>query len=787
MTVTTTQSRVSYAGDNVTLAFPIPFEFFLNTDIAAVVTANGVQTALTYGADFLLSGAGVPAGGTFNKTVPLPAGSVLNIYLNPPILQQSVYQSNAPFPAATLMLDLDRQTQISQRLQDQISRALRGPDGDASGFNALPLASVRAGAWLGFDSNGNPIVGNPAAQVAYGSTAADKFTTTAGQVAFVLSATPASVNNLLVSLDGALLVPGDDYTLSGNTLTLLAPTLAGQRLCAVYGQTVAQSVPTAGSVTDSSLAAGSGVQSAAALSVKFYGAVGNGIADDTTAIATAVATAIATGSSLFWPAGTYLTTASIANLHTVPKKGPGIIKRGANTFPVNPTWNQSNALFVATTGNDANDGLSTAQPFLTLAGAIAALNTYGPVLGGSWTINMGAGTFTMPAGATMPAGLQSLNFVQIKGVPGALPFTPTTIIDGTGAAANAFAINLNGNNTVALQDLLIRNYANGGSCYGVVGQEFSELLLTSNVQFSNVDNAVKLQQGRLYYGPAGKITGGVVGITCISGETHSIGYNASITATAGNAGQAGVGPYITGCSQAGILLQENATGHVDYTGINNSAVGIDIVCSSRANCNFSALTNNAACGLRLRDGSNWNDNGTSALSSGNGTDVLLYGGCGEFQRQGTWTIGRRQPVDATFNTQTGVLASTVVKTYANAIGAVGFNVPAKSFRVRIVGTITGATNTKNITLNLDGSAIAGFTTVAAAVGDFVMDVECYATGLNQQSYIATFIQNGQTPQVSQGSRGVTPTAGTLTINETINGAGDTISLRTVTIWNEGGY
>lgn len=166
MTVTTTQSRINYAGDNVSVNFPIPFEFFLNTDIAAIATVNatGVGTPLVYGVDFLLSGVGLPAGGTLNKTTPLPVGTTLVIYLNPPILQQSVYQSNAPFPAATLMLDLDRQTQISQRLQDQISRALRAPDSDTLAVNVLPAAPSRANLTLVFDSLGNPTVGTPVSQ-----------------------------------------------------------------------------------------------------------------------------------------------------------------------------------------------------------------------------------------------------------------------------------------------------------------------------------------------------------------------------------------------------------------------------------------------------------------------------------------------------------------------------------------------------------------------------------------------------------------------------------------------
>jgi hypothetical protein len=160
MTILTTQSRVTYAGDGVTVNFSVPFEFFLNTDLTVQTqTAAGVVTNLVYGVDYLLSGAGSASGGSLTKTVALALGTSMAIFLNPPIAQQSHYVSNATFPAATLENDLDRQTQISARLQDQISRALRTPDSDANSAAPLPPAAQRANTALIFDSSGRPSVG----------------------------------------------------------------------------------------------------------------------------------------------------------------------------------------------------------------------------------------------------------------------------------------------------------------------------------------------------------------------------------------------------------------------------------------------------------------------------------------------------------------------------------------------------------------------------------------------------------------------------------------------------
>lgn len=160
MTIITTQSRITYAGDNVTVLFPIPFEFFLNSDISAVKTsANGtVAVNLTQGIDYSLAGAGIVGGGSATKTTPLLIGETLVLFLNPPVEQQSHYPSNSPFPSSTLENDLDRQTQISQRLQDQISRSVRAPDADAAPSMLLPVAALRANTMSVFDVNGNATV-----------------------------------------------------------------------------------------------------------------------------------------------------------------------------------------------------------------------------------------------------------------------------------------------------------------------------------------------------------------------------------------------------------------------------------------------------------------------------------------------------------------------------------------------------------------------------------------------------------------------------------------------------
>lgn len=156
MTIQSSTSRVTYSGDNVSTVFPVPFLFFANVDITAVKTAvGGGVTTLTLNVDYTLTGATLPAGGTLTKTTALLTGETLGVFLDPPRTQLAHYLTNDIFPAATLETNLDREVQISQRLYDLITRAIRAPDSDNNPQLTLPSAVSRALKYPTFDGSGN--------------------------------------------------------------------------------------------------------------------------------------------------------------------------------------------------------------------------------------------------------------------------------------------------------------------------------------------------------------------------------------------------------------------------------------------------------------------------------------------------------------------------------------------------------------------------------------------------------------------------------------------------------
>lgn len=153
-------SRLQYAGDGSTSAFPITFYFVNDEDIRIIKTDDdGVDTELTFEDDFTLSGAGDEGGGTATLIVTPSPGETITIFRDPVLTQDLALETNDELPVEEVEKALDKLTMIAQRLDSRMDRSLvvRETDEDSELPLQLPSAEDRAGMFLGFDDDGNPI------------------------------------------------------------------------------------------------------------------------------------------------------------------------------------------------------------------------------------------------------------------------------------------------------------------------------------------------------------------------------------------------------------------------------------------------------------------------------------------------------------------------------------------------------------------------------------------------------------------------------------------------------
>jgi Pectate lyase superfamily protein len=317
---------------------------------------------------------------------------------------------------------------------------------------------------------------------------------------------------------------------------------------------------------------------------EYRGVAGDGLTDCTTQLAQAVQDALASGAALFWPAGTYLTTASILQLHSVRHVGPGIIKRGSSLFPVEPKSTDFNRLYVSPSGSASNDGLSASQPS-TLTQAAEDLANYGPVLNGTWVINLAAGTYSTNS---VRFNTGSWNWVVLVGPTVGHPGVPTAILDGTGAGNNKFGFLVGSGDATSVQvwfeDIKCQNFNNGTQNSGGWALTYGAKMITVNCHAQNCDFGGIVADG----GDTLLVKGGIF-TNCRSGVIlndtgGTIGYQATSTAD---------GTQFTGCTQNSVYWSRGAQGHVDYCLFTNAPYHVQIESASRAHilgCDFRTAT-----------------------------------------------------------------------------------------------------------------------------------------------------------------------------------------------------
>lgn len=167
MGVSSTTNRLAYAGDNTTVTFSFPYYFFSTTDILVFVynTLTGVITQKNLGSGFTISGTPnyqglYSSGANVVMTVAPTDKEYLVIVRNPPETQTFSVLENGILSSTAIVQQMDYLTLLIQRLEDQVTRCLKIPDGLAASIdmtlpdnsallpNSFPQLNSSSNGWL---------------------------------------------------------------------------------------------------------------------------------------------------------------------------------------------------------------------------------------------------------------------------------------------------------------------------------------------------------------------------------------------------------------------------------------------------------------------------------------------------------------------------------------------------------------------------------------------------------------------------------------------------------------
>lgn len=147
--------RVQYVASAAQTVFAYPFAVFQESDLVAYV--DGVLKILS--THYTVTGETDDLGGDVTFLVPMIGGEIVTLYRDTTIERTTDLQQNGPLASSTLNDELDKLYVIAQEQRNALLRAMRLSPIDTSldGDLTLPLKAARAGKYQAFDANGLPI------------------------------------------------------------------------------------------------------------------------------------------------------------------------------------------------------------------------------------------------------------------------------------------------------------------------------------------------------------------------------------------------------------------------------------------------------------------------------------------------------------------------------------------------------------------------------------------------------------------------------------------------------
>jgi hypothetical protein len=296
----TTRIAGPFIGSGTASTFPFTFKVFAaaDLDVVRLNSSTGVESTLVLNSDYSVTLNGDqnsnPGGSITLLAGALATGFTLVITSDIANLQPTDLTNQGGFYPEVITDSLDRATIQIQQISDIGDRTLKIPITDGTLNMELPTAASRANSFLAFDANGLPTSITAGTSGAPATITRQVFSGTGSQTVFTLASDPGALGNSAQVYIGGVYQQRSTYTIAGTTLTFSAAPVAGtDNIEFVNFLTGNIGTTSADLVTYTPAGSGAVARSAASkfgdvVSVKDFGAVGDGVTDDTAAIQAAI-------------------------------------------------------------------------------------------------------------------------------------------------------------------------------------------------------------------------------------------------------------------------------------------------------------------------------------------------------------------------------------------------------------------------------------------------------------------------------------------------------------------